>query len=63
MDRDIEVIKPKKKHNLNEVMEAPFDMMDYTKGQDRLVIEYREKELKLLSQILEELGTIRRKIK
>jgi len=55
--------KPKKQHSLNEVMNAPFDMMDYTKSQDQLVIEYREKELALLSEILKELKIVRGKIK
>ena len=59
----VEVIIPKKKHTLSDVMEAPFENMDYVKKQDKLVIEYREKETKLLTEILEELRIIRRKIK
>ena len=64
MNRDnIEVIKPKKQHTFNEVINASFNNVDYVKGQDRLMVEYREKELKVLNEILEEIRTIRRKIK
>ena len=59
----IEIIKPKKQHDLKDLFEAPFDNMEYVKGQDKKMIEYREKELELLRKILEELQTIGRKIK
>jgi hypothetical protein len=60
---NIEIIKPKKQHNLNDIIEASFDNTDYVKRQDKLMVEYREKELKILNEILEELRIIRRKIK
>ena len=63
MKDNIEVIKPKKPHGLNDLIESSFDNVDYVKGQDRLMVEYREKELRLLNEILEELRTIRSKIK
>ena len=59
----IEIIKPKKQHNFNDIIEASFDNTEYVKGQDKLMVQYREKELKILTEILEELRTIRRKIK
>ena len=60
---DIEVIIPKKKHDFKDLIESSFDNVDYVKKQDKLVIEYREKETKLLSEILNELRIIRSKIK
>ena len=62
-DEDIEIIKPKKQHNFNDIIEASFDNTEYVKGQDKLMVQYREKELKILTEILKELRTIRRKIK
>ena len=52
---DIEVIKPKKQHNFKDLIEAPFENMDYVKNQDKLLIRYREQEIQLLKQILSEL--------
>ena len=51
----VEVIKPKKQHDFKDLIEAPFENMDYIKKQDRLLIEYREQEIQLLTKILEEL--------
>ena len=62
-DKNIEIIEPKKQHTFSDIMEAPFDNMKYVKGQDKLMVEYREKEITLLTEILEELRTIRGKIK
>ena len=62
-EEKIEIIKPKKQHDLKDLFEAPFDNMEYVKGQDKKMIEYREKEITLLTEILEEIRTIRRKIK
>ena len=61
-DKKIEVIKPKKQHTFSDIIESSFDNVDYVKGQDKLMVAYREKELKFLEEILE-LRTIRKKIK
>jgi hypothetical protein len=59
----IEIIKPKKQHSFNDIIEASFDNTDYVKNQDKLMVAYREKEMVLLKEILEELRIIRGKIK
>lgn len=55
---DVEIIKGKKARTFQDVMESPFEAMEYAKQQDKLVIEYREKELALLREILKELKTL-----
>jgi hypothetical protein len=52
---DVEVIRSKKQHNFDDLVEVPFEMIDYTKNQDKKLIEYRKQEIQLLSQILKEL--------
>mgnify|MGYP001306785715 CR=1 FL=1 len=61
--KEIEIIKPKKSRGLNDLIDASFDNADYVKGQDKIMVDYREKELKILKEILEELRVIRSKIK